>query len=129
MNTKRAISILLTVILFTAMFIPTVLAEGEGVQIGGESAEQTEQPGEQTSEPPSESPGELPSESSSESVGNQSNEEVAYFSVVFRDWDGTSIGGMQTVAQGSDAVAPEHPCGTAMSRTAGTSRLPTCRAI
>ena len=53
MNMKRAISVLLTVILITAMFIPTGLAEGEGVQIGEESAEQTEQPGKQTSEPPS----------------------------------------------------------------------------
>lgn len=96
MNMKRAILVLLTVFLVTAFFIPTVFAEGEGVQIVGESAEQTEQPSEQASEPlcesPSESPGELPngfpSEPPSESVGNQSNEEVTCFTVEFRDWEG-----------------------------------------
>ncbi|NLT98274.1 MAG: hypothetical protein GXW96_09040, partial [Christensenellaceae bacterium] len=97
MNMKRAISVLLTVILITAIFIPTGLAEGEGVQLGAESAVQAEQPGEQ------------PSESPSESFGNQSNEEISYFSVEFRDWDGTSLGDVQTVAQGSDAAAPAHP--------------------
>jgi uncharacterized repeat protein (TIGR02543 family) len=104
MNAKRLISVLLTIILVTAVFVPTGLAEGEGQP----SSLPVEQPSSLPSEQPSSLPSEQPSSLPSEQPGDQ-EDSTAYFAVEFRDWEGTLIEPAQQIAQGEDAVEPVHP--------------------
>ena len=88
MKVKRFVSVLLTIILITAMFIPAGLAEGE-----------------EGSDPPESTPVATPEPI----VASDAVSAPVTFSVEFQDWDGTRIGDVQTVVQGENAVEPTHP--------------------
>ena len=131
MNTKRFLSVVMTIALVTMMFVPTGLAVDGGtaswptsepsdsplVEPTAEPAEPTADP---TAEPMADPAVEPTADPAAEPTANPAVEPTAdptveptaepatMFKVEFFDWDGTLIVSL-SAEKGADAVAPEHP--------------------
>ena len=115
MNTKRYLSIVMTIALITMMFVPTGLAEGVGTAEPPASVPSDSPPAEPTAKPeepmtdPSEEPMADPNaERPPDPTQEPAAEPTTKYTVEFVDWDGSLITSL-SVEKGADAVAPEHP--------------------
>ena len=131
MNTKRFLSVVMTIALVTMMFVPTGLAVDGGTASWPTSepsdsplVEPTAEPAEPTADPavePTADPTAEPmADPAAEPTANPAVEPTAdptveptaepatMFKVEFFDWDGTLIVSL-SAEKGADAVVPEHP--------------------